>query len=177
MLKILKRANVLFEDGLSLNEVVEIERIYDISFPKSLKNLLMTVLPVSTGFYNWRNTEISNIDFIKSVIYQPVKYIDEMPHEIYWCEQWGEEPKDEDTFNNEVRKRLKQAPKLIPIFLHRYMPILEEADPPVLSIHGSDIIFMGKNLKDYMNVEFGYKKQNEIQFSNIKPIRFWTDLM
>ena len=177
ILKVLKKKNVELEDGLTFEEIEAIENMYGIKFPKSLTNLLMVVLPISTGFYNWRNKEQANIEFIKNAINEPRRYIDEMPEEIYWCDNWGEEPKDEETFKNEVRKRLRIAPQLVPIYSHRYMPIIAEENPPIISIHGGDIIYMGENIEDYFEVEFGEKKQSEIDLSKINPIPFWTDLM
>ena len=37
--------------------------------------------------------------------------------------------------------------------------------------------YYGKNLEDYLYVEFGNKTQNEIEFENITPIPFWSDIM
>lgn len=177
ILKVLKENNVKFEDGLTMYEISKIEKTYDFSFPKSLQELFMVALPVSAGFYNWRNKEEKNVSFIKSVINQPVNDIERMPHEIYWCDDWGEEPDDENIFISELNKKLKKAPKVIPIYSHRYMPITNEVNPPIISIYGGDIIYMGKNLEDYIEIEFGSKNQSEIDCSNIKHISFWSDLM
>lgn len=177
ILNVLKKKNVVLEDGLTVDEIDVIENLYEIKFPKDLQKFLMVAVPVSKGFFNWRNKEQANIEFIKKAINEPSIYINEMPSEIYWCEDWGEEPKDEEIFKSEVKKRLRIAPKLVPIYAHRYMPIIVEENPPIISIHGGDVIYMGENIEDYFEVEFGEKKQNEINFSNIKPIPFWSDLM
>lgn len=50
---ILKEKGVKFDKGLSINELNEIEKVYRIKFPDSLRNFLMEALPVSRGFYNW----------------------------------------------------------------------------------------------------------------------------
>ena len=34
-------------------------------FPTSLREFLMIALPISRGFYNWRNIQDDNIQFIK----------------------------------------------------------------------------------------------------------------
>lgn len=174
---LLKERKVEFEKGLTIDEVVQIEKIYEIVFPMSLRDFLMTTLPVSKGFYNWRNREQGNVEYIKNIISQPIRYITDMPEEVYWCEDWGVEPDNEDDFKSEVKKRLKIAPKLIPIFSHRYMPMIPSKNPPVISVHGVDIIYYGENIEDYFRVEFGEKDQNKISFENIKPIPFWTDIM
>ena len=171
-----KKEKIIIKNGLTSDKVEQIEKIYKIVFPKSLQDFLMTALPVSKGFYNWRNKEQDNIEYIKNMIIQPIKYISDMPEEIYWCEDWRKEPTDKDVFKKEV-KRLEIAPKLIPIFSHRYMPMLSSANPPIISVHVVDIIYFGEDIRDYLEVEFGEKKQNMINFENINPITFWTDIM
>ena len=78
-------------------------------------------------------------------------------------------------FATEVKNRLKNAPKLVPIYAHRYMPVISSENPPVISIHGADIIYMGENLVEYFNIEFGDRRQDTIK--SIIPIPFWTDIM
>ena len=70
-----------------------------------------------------------------------------------------------------------QAPKLIPIYSHRYLPIIDgEDDPPVISVVGSDIIYYGCNLSDYFNREFfGGKGAISIPMNNRIP--FWSDII
>lgn len=82
----------------------------------SLRTFLMTVLPVSKEFYNWRNRDKENIENIKNMLNQPIQYKYDMPEDIYWCEDWGKEPENEEDYQNEVKKRLKKAPKLIPFW-------------------------------------------------------------
>ena len=177
ILNILKKNHVVLEAGLTFQEMDEIETLYGIRFPGSLRTLLTVALPVSPGFYNWRNRAQKNIMFLQNIIREPKRYIDEMPEEIYWCEDWGEEPWDRGTFQNEVRRRVRTAPQLIPVYSHRYIPMTAEKNPPVLSVHGGDVIYMGENLEEYFKVEFGEKSQNEIDLSQISPVPFWSDLM
>lgn len=177
-IKLLKDRGIKFEKGLSLNELKKIETVYQIKFPNSLRIFLMEALPISKGFYNWRNLHEDNVRFIKEMIKEPILDTYNMAEEVFWCDEWGKEPSNKELFAKEVRKRLKKAPILLPIYIHRYIPMLEtEKDPPIVSIHGVDIIYLGKNLKDYFNIEFGDKKQTEIEFENILPIPFWSDIM
>ena len=64
-IKLLRLQGVEFETGLTDEEIAKIEYIYKIKFPKSLKEFLMIALPISKGFYNWRNLEQDNFRFIK----------------------------------------------------------------------------------------------------------------
>lgn len=52
--------------------------------------------------------------------------------------------------------RLREAPQLVPVFSHRYLPgIAGGTGFPVLSVHQSDIICYGNDLIDYLHHEFG----------------------
>lgn len=166
-----------YEKGLTFGEIIQIEKTYQLKMPSSLKHLLMTILPTSKGFYNWRNMQRDNIEYIKSVINAPFSYIDDMAHEVYWCDEWGEEPEDKEKVAEEVRNRLKNAPKLVPVYAHRYMPLVLNENPPVISIHGFDVIYYGENLEDYLNIEFGSKNMTNIQLSSVQYVPFWSDIM
>lgn len=176
-IKLLKQQGVEFETGLTIEEIIKIEDIYQIKFPKSLKEFLMLALPISIGFYNWRNFEQDNVMFIKKIINIPTKDVDELAEEVYWCDDWGEEPTNEIDIALIVRERLQSAPRLIPVYGHRYIPMISEDNPPIISIHDIDIIYYGQNLEDYFKVEFGVKEQRNIEFKNINPIPFWSDIM
>lgn len=65
----------------------------------------------------------------------------------------------------------------MPIYAHRYMPMVLDENPPIISIHDIDIIYYGEDLEDYFNIEFGKKTQDRIEFQNITPIPFWSDIM
>lgn len=176
-IKLLKRQGVEFETGLTVEEIAKIEDIYKIKFPKSLKEFLMMVLPISKGFFNWRNLNQDNVMFIKKIINRPIEDVYEFAEEVYWCDDWGKEPENEIDIALIVRERLKSAPKLIPVYGHRYIPMIPEDNPPIISIHDIDIIYYGQNLEDYFKVEFGGKEQRKIEFKNINPIPFWSDIM
>lgn len=176
-IKLLKWQGVEFETGLTVEEIAKIEDIYKIKFPKSLKEFLMMALPISKGFFNWRNLDQDNVMFIKKIINRPTEDVDELAEEVYWCDDWGEEPENEIDIALIVRERLKSAPKLIPVYGHRYIPMIPEDNPPIISIHDIDIIYYGQNLEDYFKVEFGGKEQGKIEFKNINPIPFWSEIM
>lgn len=175
--KLLKEFGIEFEKGLTLDEIMKIEKIYEIKFPDSLRDFFMIALPTSKGFYNWRNTEEDNVKLIKEVMNRPLDDIAEMANEVYWCDDWGDEPETEEGIAQEVRKRLEYAPKLLPIYAHRYMPMVIDKNPPIISVHDIDVIYYGKDIEDYFDIEFGEKKQSTIEFENIKPIQFWTEIM
>ena len=177
IIDLLKLHGVELDIGLTYEEITKIEEIYKIKFPDSLKEFFMVALPISNGFYNWRNFEYDNINYIKHMIKKPIEDIDDLAEEVYWCDEWGEKPEDKKLIAKNVRERLKNAPKLLPIYIHRYMPMILDDNPPIVSIHGIDIIYYGESLKDYIQIEFGKKNQKDIDFQSIIPIPFWSDIM
>ena len=174
---LLSEKGVLFEKGLSYIELQFIENFYQIEFPQSLRNFLMEKVPVSNGFYNWRNMNKDNVEYIKEIIRIPFDRIYNMADEVYWCNDWGYKPDDEEIYLYTVREKLKSAPKLVPIYSHRYIPMILDKNPPILSIYDVDIIYYGIDLEDYINIEFGNKKQVDIQFDIVPHIDFWSDIM
>ena len=57
------------------------------------------------------------------------------------------------------------------------MPLGQFNSYPILSISGVDVIYYGKDLDDYIRIEFGDKKQSELDYKIIQKVPFWTDLM
>ena len=175
-IELMKRKGVLFEEGLSSSEVVLIEEIYGFQFPRSLKTFLMEALPISNGFYNWRDFGQDNVDFIRWVIQKSIKDFEEFAAEVDWCEVWGDEPETQQELEQIIRTRVKNAPMLIPIYSHRYIPAYSD-DPPVFSVHGVDLIYYGEDLEQYLQVEFGDKNQRQLIMGNIEYIPFWSDIV
>lgn len=155
-----KLAQIKFAPGLTAEEMERVEATYQVSFPKSYRNYLMQALPVEKGFYNWRDFSAENVEKIKKVMNYPKECL-------------LAEAEDADA----IRERIAKAPVLLPVYAHRYMPVTGEENPPVLSVHGTDIIYYGENLSDYLKVESGEKRQTDIAFERIVPVEFWSELM
>lgn len=176
-INLLRQHGTYFESGMTRKEIKCAEAIYNIRFPQSLCSFLMQALPVSKGYYNWRDVTEKNINYIKQVIERPINDLYSMAEDVEWPTEWGNEPETKSEKIMRIKERAKCAPKLIPIFCHRYMPIVDAEEAPILSIHGTDIIYYGENLTDYINVELGKKRQEEINYQNIMKLPFWSDLI
>ncbi len=177
ILELLKNRDILLEPGLTTDEFDQIQNIYDVEFPAPLHDFLGSILPVSKGFYNWRNFSKHNVEFIKACMQFPVEYICNQTNEVDWNEEWGIEPTNEEVRDDEIRKRALNAPKLIPIYLHRYMPLGHFNRYPIISIHGIDVIYYGKDINDYIRNEFGNGNRAGYDYETIQKVPFWTDLM
>ena len=73
-----------------------------------------------------------------------------------------------------IKSLLQEAPRLIPIYKHRYIAMVEKSSP-IFSVMGLDIVYYGENLFQYFEIEFGIKKYSEIEFNDIEYIKFWSD--
>ena len=95
IIKLLKDKGIKFDTGLTQNELEKIYEIYKIKFPLSLKSFLTTALPVSDGFYDWRDFSSGNVTKIKNMMqhfYEFVKsasFEEYIPNSTYSLDQWS----------------------------------------------------------------------------------------
>ena len=95
IIKLMKDKGVKFDAGLTQNELEKIYEIYKIKFPLSLKSFLTTALPVSDGFYDWRDFSSGNVTKIKNMMqhfYEFVKsasFEEYIPNSTYSLDQWS----------------------------------------------------------------------------------------
>lgn len=91
-----------------------------------------------------------------------------------WWPEWGVLPTELEERFKIVRQKIAEAPKLIPVFGHRYIPeVPHEAGNPVFSVYQMDVIHYGANLSDYIARETQGYTCNEV-WPAIKEIPFWT---
>jgi len=71
---------------------------------------------------------------------------------------------------------IENAPILLPIYSHRYMPVIDgEDDPPIISSIGRDTVCFADNLSDYIKREFCNECNH--QYNDIQDIPFWSDII
>lgn len=173
----LKEKKIELKKGLDSYEISEVESVYNVKFPIDLKDFYAEVLPVGEGFYNWRDFSEINVHRIKSVLDRPLQDVKEDVSNIVWNEDWGNPPDDNNEKSKCIILLLEKAPKLIPIYKHRYMASQYNSSNPIFSMYGLDIIFYGENLEQYFDIELRYKKHSDINYNNIRKINFWSDIL
>lgn len=93
----------------------------------------------------------------------------------FWWPDWGERPGAKEERDEVLRSALKHAPKLIPLYRHRFLPETPaEAGNPVLSMYGFDTVYCGENLPDYLEREFGRGSKGPVP--KTRHIPFWSDI-
>jgi len=175
----MKSQGIMFSKEISNNELDEIEKVYDIKFPESLREFYKNGIPFSSDnqcFPNWNNFENKNIENIKERMKAPYNWLFRDVKNDFWLPKWGEKAADNDGLIEQFAKIIVDAPKLIPIYSHRYMPIIDGADnPPVISTVGRDTIYYGSNLIEYLQNEFIHGNNSNMGKCSYVP--FWEDII
>lgn len=172
----LKNEGIKFSSGMTNEEFMEIENLYNLFFPSELKSFYSNALPISKGFYNWRDFTTGNVLKIKNIIKSFKEDILMDISEIEWSELWGKEPESVEDRCAIIANKLENAPSMIPIYRHKAMASIEVMNNPVFSIVGTDVIYYGVNIKDYFDNEFGLSKRKSRKLKDFTYIPFWSDL-
>jgi hypothetical protein len=179
IINLLKNKGVVFHDGLSGSELLDIEKKFLVKFPPDLKQFLQTQLPISHHFINWRQglhdkkTEADIVDIID----WPLEGILWDIKNGSWLSIWGDKPENKEDQIAFARSCFARVPKMIPIYGHRYIPSEpNEVGNPIFSVHQTDIIYYGYDLATYLSHEFNFNLNTSFQELEKpkKEIRFWT---
>jgi hypothetical protein len=77
-----------------------------------------------------------------------------------------------------ARRQVTAAPRLIPIYGHRYLPALPAtAGNPVLSVYQTDVIYYASDLRAYIAREFGSDGNDISDTAAPRSVPFWSDLI
>ena len=164
-----------FEAGLSDQEIAEVERRYGFSFPLDLRSLLQTALPASARFPNWRSDPTSDLEQRLAWPAEGIAF--DVENNQFWLTAWGPRPSDLAEALALARAKVAEAPTLIPVYSHRFLPDEPpEAGNPVFSVYQTDIIYYGADLVSYLEAEFEIET-NGSPVSTPRTIRFWSDLV
>jgi hypothetical protein len=91
-----------------------------------------------------------------------------------WWPEWGELPVKLDQVEEKFRDIFAQAPKLVPVFGHRYIPEEPgECGNPIFSVWQMDVVYYGVDLNDYIAHETLRRPLDSIMPSP-KKIAFWS---
>ena len=161
----------IWAEGYTQSELDVAQEKYDLSFPPDLVALFLDRRPVQG--YDWRSDEKE----IRAMLAWPLEgLLFDVEHAKLWEREWGEKPKTAEARAEVLGKIVGDAPKLIPLVSHRYLPAEpHEAGNPVFSIYQSDMIYYGANLEDYFEREFATAERHLP--NPIKHIRFWSDFV
>jgi hypothetical protein len=185
---LLRSHGVIIEHGLSEKELAYCEERYGFQFPPDLREFLQSAFPVGKGFPNWRSDEAASLHERLDWPFEGIAF--DIENNVFWLADWGVKPSRLPEAIAVARRHVEKAPKLIPVYSHRYIP--EEpkmAGNPIFSVHHTDIIYYGQNLWDYFEQEFGHHEEewyggqryaewtSEEYHAVHRHIHFWSNLV
>lgn len=171
------RIGATMERGLSDAEVAAVQVTFDFTFPPDLRQFLQAGLPTGERWPNWALALWSTFeaDRIRDMLAWPRDgMLIDVEQNGFWDSAWGVRPDDRAERAGVVTRAVAAAPRLIPIYGHRYIPAEPSASGnPVFSVYQTDIIIYGSNLETYLLAE---AKLARI-VADAREIRDWTRWM
>ncbi len=183
------RASCAIEPGLSDDEFARVEATYGFRFADDHRAFLAAGLPVDTWgeesvpgesrahqrpWPDWRSAEP---DELRAMLDRPVEgVLFDIEHDVFWDRSWGARPDDPADALRLAADRLAEVPRLVPVYGHRFVPAgAGTYGHPVLSVWQTDVIFYGLDLADYVEHEFG--RRREYAREPVATVGFWRDLV
>ncbi|MFG3099959.1 hypothetical protein ACGFZL_05435 [Streptomyces sp. NPDC048182] len=173
-----------FKPGLSDAEFARIEHEYGFEFADDHRAFLAAGLPVNvppeegqtwaTPWPDWRNGDPQKL---RGQLAWPTEgVLWDVEHSGYWHESWGERPTAPETALTTARLHLANAPTLVPVYAHRFLPAGRGTHGhPVLSVWQTDLIYYGLDLVDYMHREFDEPRDEPDETWNPQAtVPFWS---
>jgi hypothetical protein len=162
---------VAWGPGYSQDELDDAQERFGLHFPPDLIDLLLERrLP---GGWDWSKDR----DRITEMLAWPLDgLLWDVENAGLWWPEWGPRPLTQDGRAEMVGRIVAAAPKLIPLYGHRFIPEEpSERGNPVFSVHQSDIIYYGSDLANYVIREFVDRRPSAPLREPIRRIRFWSD--
>jgi hypothetical protein len=174
MVGTLRDNGVEFEAGLTDNEVEAAEERYRFRFPPDLRAFLQAGLPSGSDFPDWRDGDDSALSGWLDLPRRGILF--DVEHNKFWLDEWGPRPPSLEEARRVASELVVAAPRLIPLFKHRMMPSEPcLAGNPVFSVHQTDIIYYGVDLRDYLIHEFLAREDVGVWPipADIRQVPFW----
>jgi hypothetical protein len=173
--------------GLTDAEFARIERDYEFEFADDHRGFLAAGLPLNappeqgqTRRGPWPDWRDGDPDGLRGQLDWPVEgALFDVENNDLWLSAWGRRPSGTREALDAARRHLILAPKMIPVYGHRYLPAGRGTHGhPVLSIYQTDIIVYGIDLADYIDHEFGRPGWSISADLTPPPMGpFWSDFL
>lgn len=181
ILDILQRGGIQFNRGLAEGAFSDIEAAIGVQFPEDLKALLKVAVPIGeyegASFPDWNKNPLKIFSSSQEFIEEAFKF--DIENNNFWIEIFGEKPKDLTLATHQAMEVIRRAPRLIPIFGHRFISSVPASpDNPVISfLQPDDVVVYGSNLREYFEIEFEKKELDRIRLSDLKHVPFWSEFI
>ena len=158
--------------GLTDDEFAAIEARFGFTFADDHRAFLAAGLPTGRRWVDWRD---GDPDELRERLAWPVEgVLYDVEQNDFWYAGWGPRPADPVQAAGTAKALLLTAPRLIPVYSHRFLPAGRgAAGHPVLSVMQTDVICYGADLLDYLQVEFAGAKAAPCR----STVDFWSRLV
>ncbi len=188
------RRGTRWTGGLSATEIDEVERRFGLQFPPDYRLFLSGLHSTAPrcrggafiegrrmrevsgpGFFDWLRDD----EELRDALARPLEGLLFDVQNGLWRSAWGSRPDDAMARERRVRELVASAPKLIPVIGHRY--VVEGGTRTVLSVHQSDIIVYGKDLRTFLLNELhgllGLEPDPSWMNGDARDIPLWGELV
>ncbi len=164
-------AAMTWTNGYTASELERAQSRFRLDFPSDLVELLLDRRPV--GGTDWNNEES-----VRSQLAWPFEgLLFDVEENGLWWPEWGDRPAKPEERAEVLRDVVGRAPKLIPLFGHRYLPASpSRPGNPVFSVYQSDIIHYGADLGDYIDREENGSECRPWP-KVMREIDFWSEMV
>ena len=180
VVRLMRESGVELGRGMGEGELSLVEASCNVRFPHSLRALLSAALPLAEAgegrFPDWRDLSPRNLRLLRAQLCAPAGPIGEESL-VRWPRAWGVRPLTADGRRLGLHRRLALAPRLVPLYLSRFVPEGCGDDPPVLSVSGRRVLCMATGLGDWAAREFRGVSPRGTWPSAPVPVPVWDDLM
>lgn len=122
------------------------------------------------GFYDWQQ----QADELSEQMAGVLEWLgEEIVEQEVWRPEWGPQPAGAGDRSARVTELIDAAPKLVPIYGHRYVVAGYDV---VLSVYGLDTIVYGSDLRDYLLHELQDVLHLDRDSVDAPQLPFWSDL-
>ncbi len=181
----LKQAGVVFENGMTEQELDLAEEFFGFRFPAEFRAFLSQAVPVGKDFFDYRDRSPENLKRF-------VGFREQMERDFRFdlkakenreelLELLGEKlgfEQDNPAFDEAVIRYWKESPRLIPFFAHRCFFDGMDGMPIISFWQPVDSIIYGFDLEDYLEAEFlGNDESAELPPDLLKGTGIWEDLI
>ncbi|HEV8326536.1 MAG TPA: SMI1/KNR4 family protein [Nitrospiraceae bacterium] len=173
--QLLANAGIVIARGLTDSELQDAESEIGSAIPADLREFLSQGLPTGEKFPDWRQPRSVALREQLDWPFEGITF--DITNNSFWLEEWGPRPDELRDAIATARRFVSAAPRLIPIFAHRYIP----AEPcvsgnPIFSVYQPDIIYYGVDLANYLRCEFRPSAVDNAAWHEPREIRFWSSL-
>ncbi|MFE7580428.1 hypothetical protein ACFU5Y_02545 [Streptomyces gardneri] len=140
--------------GLGERELDAVEERFGFTFSADHRVFLAAGLPLgSSRWPDWRGGDPEDLS---GRLARPVEgVLFDVEHARFWHPSWPPRPAETSDALALARSEMATAPRLVPVYGHRYLPGTAGAyGQPVLSVRQTDIIVYGNDLSGYLRREF-----------------------